>query len=271
MDIKPLFQTGTIRIVAPKTNIKHVDTKIIKDPDGIVPSSIYRVIKWESIRQKLTLLLLNLIIIAISIWIILLSTVYQSMWVGYLIPIILLMLLTYKVLITFFEMKTLKRAVIRYREDLKYNLVSTPPFLARMYLALHRKQVAHNWITFTIIFYGGIFTLLLWALKDVDWWIFNFKLWIGTLFGNPWLMSWIFTISLIFVAVLHIIMTVQRKKKIIEMDSFYGSQLAPQSEVEIIKTNYNKMYRRLFFISVLIVLVIPLFIWIVYKTIKRRK
>ncbi len=271
MDIKPLFQTETITVVAPKSNVKQVDTKIIKDPDGIVPPSIYRVIKWESIRQKLTLLLLSIVAIVITIWIILLSVVNQSIWVSYLIPSILLLLLTYKLSVTFVEIRALKRAVIRYREDLKYNLTSTPPFLARMYLALHRKQVTHNWITFTTIFYGGIFTLMFWSLKDVNWWIFDFKTWINVLFGNPLLMSWIFTGSLLLISCLHIVMTVQRKKKIMEMDSFYGTKLAPQSEVEVIKVNYNKMYRRLFFISILIILIIPFFIWIIYKIIKRKK
>lgn len=271
MDVKPLFQTETIKIVAPKSNIKQLDSNVIKDPDGIVPPSIYRVIKWESIRQKLTSIILTIVCLGIVTWIILLSTVQKSGWYGYILPVILMLLVIYKWLITMIEIKALKRGLTRYRQDLKYNLTSTPPFLTRMYLALHRKQVAHNWITFVIIFYGGIFTLLLWSLKDVNWWIFDFKTWIAALFGNAFLMSCIFTICLLLVAILHIVMTVQRKKKIIEMDSFYGSRLAPQSEIEIIKTNYNKMFRRLFFISLLIVFIIPLFVWIVYKTIKRRK
>lgn len=270
MDIKPLFQTETVKIVAPKTNIKHVDSKIIKDPDGIVPTSIYRVIKWENIRQKITLLFLAIGLIGFSIWITLLAVNDRS-WVSYILPIVLFLTFIYKFFMTFVEIRALKRAVLRYREDLKYNLSSTPPFLTRMYLALHRKQVGHNWITFVTIFYGGILTLLLWTLKDVKWWIFDFKLWIKALFGNPMLMSWIFTVALILIAVFHIILAVQRKKKILEIDSFYGAHLAPNSEIDLLKKNYNKMYRRLFFFSVLIVLIIPLFAWIFYKLLRRRK
>ncbi|WP_127942987.1 MSC_0882 family membrane protein [Mycoplasma sp. ATU-Cv-703] len=275
MELKPLFQTSTIKIVtSPATSVKKSlgrRAKVSEDPLGVIPTGIFRVIRSEILRQKLTLIFLSGLLLALGIWITLFALVYKTSWISYVLPSSLLLFSVYKFLITLVEMGCMSRAVTRYREDLRLDLTSTPPFLATLYLNLFKKQIAHNWLTFVMIFYGGILTLLLWWLKDFQWWFFDFKNWIQALFANPTLMSWIFTIALITLAVLHILMSIHRRKKILEIDAYFGAKLAPASEIETLKTNHNKFYRRLFLVSLLVMLIIPVIIKMVVFTILRRR
>lgn len=149
-------------------------------------------------------------------------------------------------------------------------LTSTPQFLARMYKGLHRKQISHNWFTMSVIFYGGISTLLLWWLKDTSWWIFDFKSWISSLFASPDLMAWIFTISLIVAIGIHILFAINRKKRILDLDSYFGEALMSESDIQSIKTSMNKMYRRLFIISLMVLLIIPIVVKFVLKMIRKK-
>jgi hypothetical protein len=72
------------------------------------------------------------------------------------------------------------------------------------------------------------------------------------------------------IAILHVIFFIQRKKKLLEMHSFFGESLMPQSEIEIIKGGKNKAYRRMFIISVLTFLVVPIIAKTILKFIRRK-
>ncbi len=271
MAIKPMYETGTIRLSTPVTHVRKLETKVVKDPGGTIPNGIYKVISWERIRQTLTLALSFTIMLASIILIILYALVYKTAAVGFVIPTLVLIASLWKASSTFLERNWLKRSVQRYREDLKIGISSTPPFISRMYLQLHKKQIAHNWLTFSLMFYGGIGTLLLWWLKDFSWWWLHFDKWINALFSNPTLMVWIFTASLIAVAVIHVMLSIQRKKRLLEIDSYFGSQMMPQSDIDSLKQTQNKMFRRIFIISVLVILIIPMVSLLILKVVRRKK
>lgn len=269
MEIKPMFDQ-TIKMNIQSISLDKVSHKR-KEEDNSIPNGIYRVIRWERIRQWVT----TGINISIILGMIILISIYASQdnvkWSAYIIPVVTLLLSVWKLFITLIEKSSLNNDVIRYREDLKHNLTSTPPFIARMYRSLYIKQVSHNWLTIFIMFYGGIATLLLWWLKDVSWWIFDFKTWIQDLFESPTTMAWIFTITLIAVAVIHIIFAIQRKKRIVDIDSYFGQSLESPGNIIAIKSEKNKAYRRIFIFSLMILLVIPVVVRFILRRLGRRR
>lgn len=272
MEIKPLYDTSTIKFVNPVAVApKKLESKTSTDPNGVIPNGIYKVINWEKKRQLITLVLSGLISLASIIMIVLYFTVFSSSWISLVIPSVIVLFSIYKLMITLGEKKYLSKSIQRYTEDLVIGISDTPPFISRLYMSLNKKQVRHNWITFTLMFYGGLFTLILWWLKDTSWWIFDFSKWIHGLFSNPELMVILFTVSLAIVIVLYIVLTIQRKKRILEIDSYFGSQMMSQSELETMKRDMNKTYRRLFIISVMVILIIPFVVRWVLKFIRGRK
>lgn len=270
MDIKPRFNENTITFSAPvkKTSL---ESKVIKDPDGVISNGLYKVIRWEQLRQKIVLSITSSLSLGLITLITLYATVYNVSWLAYVLPAIVLLYAMYKTITTFAEGSWLKKSVNKYKEDKKMGLTTSPPFLAKLYVDLQKKQITHNWLTFFVLFNGGIITLLLWWLKDVSWWIFHFDQWINDLFANPTLMSWIFTIVLVVVGVFHIAMAIQRKKRLLDMDAYFGGNIVPQSELEIIKQSRNKAYRRMFVIYLMIIVIIPALVWVILRVLKRKR
>ncbi|WKX02161.1 MSC_0882 family membrane protein [Candidatus Mycoplasma mahonii] len=272
MDIKPLYDTNTIKFVNPAvTSATKLSQKVAVDPDNVIPNGIYKVIRWENIRQKVTLSLFSILSIASIIFIVLYMTVLNSSILSIIIPSCILVLSFYKIFITISEINYLTKSLIRYKEDLKIGLSDAPPFIAKLYKSIIKKQANHNWITFVIVFYGGITTLLLWWLKDVSFWIFNFKEWIRMWFSNPDLMTIIFSIALLSVMLIQIVLTIQRKKKLLEIDLYFGNKIMPESDSIAIKQDINKCNRRLFVISIMIFMIIPVIAWFTFKFIKRKR
>lgn len=270
MEIKPIYD-NTIKMSVNNIKLRSIDEDVIHSKSGIIPNGIWRAIHWEKIRQLFTIGINISLILSSIILIILYRTTLDVSWIAYSFPIIIILLSSWKLLFTLIERRNIIRSIERYKEDLKIGLDSTPPFIMNLHMSLHIKQVTHNWTTFVIIFYGGITTLLLWWLKDTSWWIFDFKSWIHAMFSNPEMMAWLFTSLLIVVSVLHIIFAIERNKKILEIYSYFGKTLTPVSEIETVKQSKNKMYRRLFIISVMIILLIPILVRFVMKFITRKK
>lgn len=270
MEIKPKFDTSTIKISQP---IRHstLPQKIARDPSGVISNGIYKVIRWERLRQMIVLFFALAIALACSILIILYDTLYHSNWSSYIFPIIILAISVYKIIISLIEMRALKKAVTRYRADLAVGVSHHPPFIVKIYRSLHVKQVVHNWLTFFLILHGGLLTLILWGLKDVSWWIFEFDKWIEAIFYNPDLMQWIFTIAIIVIALIHVVFTIQRKKRVLDIDAYFGETIISISDIEEIKKQYNKLCRRLFIGYILVILVIPLLVKWILKFIRRKK
>ena len=235
-----------------------------------ISKEVHKIIFWEKTIQILILSLSFLFIISSLIWIILYQTVISiSSWTNYIIPSIVLFLSFIKMLTTFFERTRILNDVKRYEENLQKDIDTTPPFIKNIYYKLNIKQVKHNWITLFSIFYGGLITIMLWLLKDVSWWVFNFKTWIEHIFSNPNRMIFIFSFFIILISVIHIIFAIQRKKKMLDIYSYFGSKLGTLQEIESIKQSKNKLYRRIFITSLMFFLIIPLLIYFILKIKKK--
>ncbi|MCP4337187.1 MAG: hypothetical protein GY679_05065 [Mycoplasma sp.] len=273
MDLKPINQQDTITFINTSTFHKPLTKtqKVVKDPQNTIPNGIYGVINWEIRKQKAVGILSTLFLITAIVLIILQLKLWKTGPLTYIPTVSLLLISIYKSSICLIEFLGIKKSVVRYRQDMIVGLTSTPPFISKMYIDFNKKQVSHNWITFSFIFYGGLFSLLLWWLKDVKWWIFDFKKWIQNLFGQPKLVATLVAVSLLIVVIIHIAFAIMRKKRISDMNMYFGQEMATQSQIEEIKTNKNKLYRRIFLISVLIILIIPIIIRIILKIINRKR
>ena len=269
MEIKPKFDSQTIKMAIPIQKIMP-RTKIARDPKQTIPNGIYKIIRWESIILKINILFSTLIFFTSLITIILFATVYKNSWATYILPIIFFLTSFYKLYISAMEHKRLRREINNYREDLKLDLTSQPPFVVRVYRNTFIKQIRHNWVTFFLILNGSVFTLLLWWLKDFSWWIFDFKKWVRQLFWNPDVMTILFAVGLILVFTLHIFFAIKRKKRILEIELYTGDVLIPINEIDNLKSRLNKAYRRIFIIYLMIVFIIPVVIRMIIKTIRRK-
>lgn len=269
LDLKPIYNTGTITFIESpeKITLKKIDSTYIRDPKGVIPNGIYKVFKHERSKQKFLICFLSLILIGIAIWIILLSTVYLSktnpFW--FVPSSVSFILVTWKLIFIILDNIHLNRSIDMYRESILANSRLTPPFISNMYLKLFKSQVRQNWIVVVFMFYGIIFTLLFWWLKDVDWWIFHFSVWIKSVVNNPETVGFVLVSILVVTLVMHIYFTIYRKKRIIDIQSFFGNEVISSVEINEIVRSKNKTYSRMFFMSVLIVLVIPFIGWIIYK------
>ncbi len=273
MNLKPINKNDTITFVNTSTFTKTdiSEKHIIKDPEGKIPTGIYGVIRWERVRQIITMFLSGIFLLTSIILILLDYFIWDVGPLTYVPPVLLGLLSLHRFAMSSIEFSGMNRAIKRYRQDIKVGLTSTPPFISKLYMSLHKKQVAHNWITFSLLFYGGLTTIILWWLKDVNWWVLNFKLWIHNLMGNPTLIATIMAITLLAVSILHIIFAVQRRKRINDMNLYFGEELAPLSQIEEVKAIRNKAYRRMFIFSVLVILVLPIIALGTFKLIRKKR
>ena len=269
MNVKPKYDSTAIKMSPPvKKEFSH--GKFTKDPQHIIPNGIYKVIRWEILMQRINALLAFIFFIAATTIIILYAAVYESSWPKFIIPVLFLIASFYKLVISIMEHSRINRETNRYREDLKLNLASQPPLIIRIYRNTHVKQVRHNWATFFIILNGGIFTLVLWWLKDASWWIFDFKTWVRELFWNPDAMTILFASGLLLVLAIHILLAIKRKKSIFAIESYWGETLVAPSEIDELKQKYNKAYRRMFITYIMVILIIPICVRFAIKWIRRK-
>ncbi|WP_373441135.1 MSC_0882 family membrane protein [Metamycoplasma equirhinis] len=291
MKIRPIFsgqeeinnvQTATIsshmqaETIATSTINKKVKTL---DPDGIIPNGIYKVFKYEK-NIKRAVIIFDAIITAMSIiCIILFACVPQSFnfnkvanfklpWGWYIVPILLATLTLVNLIIETIEYLGIKKSVIAYRESIRSGTSTTPPFIALLYRKLIVKQARRTWAVIAVIFYVGLFALTLWGLKDKVWGKLNFKAWIHNAFpgeNGANIVLYALCGIMIVVLVLFIVNTILRKKRMVDIQSFFGTEVMNYSELAEKKSATHRFYAKIFFLSVLIILVLPIIVYLILK------
>lgn len=269
MEIKPIYNTGTITFVENPNKISAVkiNSTYKKDPKGIIPNGIYKVFKHENTRYIFVFVLSFLLFLSQVIMISVLPVLKWG-WFWYIPTSVIGLASLGKLIYSFIEYRGLKNAISVYRDDLVSGLKTTPPFISDIYIKLYKKQVTHNWITITILFYGAIIVLIFWWLKDVNWWVFDFKKWISDLGPAPENLAIYMIVGLIGVMVVHIWFTIFRKKRILDIQSFFGNEVISQLEIHKTIDAMNKAYRRIFFLSILIILIIPIIVKVIRSKVK---
>lgn len=274
------FSTETVanRLAYETLQTKALSTKDknrLKDPQGIIPNGIYKVFSLEK-SVKLASIISSLIIFIISAIFITLFITSPSLfiniannekikWGWYIIPSIAIVLTFYLMTIELIELIGISRSVVAYRDSIKLGAISTPPFITLLYRKLILKQVRRTWLVVAIIFYVGIFTLIFWGLKDVKWKHLDFKKWIHNSFPNPELVIYILCGIMAAVLALHISFTIFRKKRTIDIQSFFGNEVMDYNELQEKKSKAHKFYAKIFLISILLILVLPFIIYIILK------
>lgn len=274
------FNTETVanRLAYETLQTKALSTKDknrLKDPQGIIPNGIYKVFSLEK-SVKLASIISSLIIFIISAIFITLFITSPSLfiniannekikWGWYIIPSIAIVLTFYLMTIELIELIGISRSVVAYRDSIKLGAISTPPFITLLYRKLILKQVRRTWLVVAIIFYVGIFTLIFWGLKDVKWKHLDFKKWIHNSFPNPELVIYILCGIMATVLALHISFTIFRKKRTVDIQSFFGNEVMDYNELQEKKSKAHKFYAKIFLISILLILVLPFIIYIILK------
>lgn len=274
------FNTETVanRLAYETLQTKALSTKDknrLKDPQGIIPNGIYKVFSLEK-SVKLASIISSLIIFIISAIFITLFITSPSLfinnannekikWGWYIIPSIAIVLTFYLMTIELIELIGISRSVVAYRDSIKLGAISTPPFITLLYRKLILKQVRRTWLVVAIIFYVGIFTLIFWGLKDVKWKHLDFKKWIHNSFPNPELVIYILCGIMAAVLALHISFTIFRKKRTVDIQSFFGNEVMDYNELQEKKSKAHKFYAKIFLISILLILVLPFIIYIILK------
>lgn len=274
------FSTETVanRLAYETLQTKALSTKDknrLKDPQGIIPNGIYKVFSLEK-SVKLASIITSLIIFLISGILIALFATSPSLfintannekikWGWYIIPSIAIVLTFYLMTIELIELIGISRSVVAYRDSIKLGAISTPPFITLLYRKLILKQVRRTWLVVAIIFYVGIFTLIFWGLKDVKWKHLDFKKWIHNSFPNPELVIYILCAIMAVVLALHISFTIFRKKRTVDIQSFFGNEVMDYNELQEKKSKAHKFYAKIFLISILLILVLPFIIYIILK------
>ncbi len=269
LDLKPIYNTGTITFVESpeKITLKKIDSSYVKDPEGVIPNGIYKVFKHEKNKNNFLLCFTSLLTFTSILLIVIFATVLKNIinpfWY---FPVSLGgVLAAWKLITILLNIKHLSQSIAIYRESLLAGSRLTPPFISNLYIKLFKSQARQNWIVIAFLFYGIIFTLLFWWLKDVNWWIFKFKEWINDITSNPEWIGFMLIAILSITLIMHIFFTTYRKKRIIDIQSFFGNEVISQVEIDEIVKNKNKVYRRAFFISILVILILPFVGWIIYK------
>ncbi|MGX9339783.1 MSC_0882 family membrane protein [Mycoplasma sp. 2261] len=265
-----------------KTKSLSSNIKKTLDPEGLIPNGIYKVFRAEkslkkfSISAYLFVFFLALISCLLFAFAPSLFSSYLSQdiklvpWGWYVSPILFGLISLVLLILDVIDLNALSKSVDDYREKIKQGISFAPPFIASLYEKLMRRQVRITWFVVAILFYVGLFTLAFWGLKDTQWWILNFKDWIHKAFSDPNLVIYILCGIMLGVLLLFIIGTIQRKKRMVDIQVFFGSDVMSNTELSKIRAEAHKFWAKIFFISVLVLLVIPIIILLIVKRIMKR-
>lgn len=248
-----------------------VKNKLV-DPEGIIPNGIYKVFRLER-NVKLASIIISSIVAFFSLLFCILFAAAPKIfsndgkvkWGHYIIPVILLGLSIYMFIIELIELIGISRSVVFYRESIQRGAISTPPFITLLYRKLIMKQVRRTWFVVAIIFYVGLFTLIFYGLKDVDWKGLHFKKWIDNTFKNPMAVVYVLCAIMLVSLILHIALTIFRKKRLVDIQSFFGNEVMDYNDLQEKKSKAHRFYAKIFFISILVLLIIPFIIYIVLR------
>ncbi|ENY68884.1 Hypothetical protein, predicted transmembrane protein [Metamycoplasma auris 15026] len=300
MEIKPLIinhQSNDLLVVDEKTNTSQIATMVdtsntenpsdktkMLDPERVIPNEIYKLFSSEKIQKKINLILFSVVflfsVIACLIFafakdlFIKLKLVDESIkaipWGWYVIPTILIIISFTYFSLNLIEFISIKKSIIFYRVELRKGNQKAPQYIEKLYLRLLKKQVRRTWLAVAFLFYVGVFTLIFWALKDQKWGKLDFKKWIHNSFSNPNILVYTLCGIMLLVLMLFIIGTIYRKKKISDIQVFFGSEIMDYKDYAEIKTKTHKFWAKVFFLSVLIILIIPAIILLIVLKVRKR-
>ncbi|AXE60935.1 hypothetical protein DA803_02465 [[Mycoplasma] phocae] len=292
MNIEPMFTNDPSKNQDINTNNQRNDVisnsinetilareKRTLDPEGIIPNGIYRVFRHEKNIKRLTIII-DFILALVSTIVILLFVFQPQIfntkkvipftipWGWYIVPSLLLATTFINFISESIELIGIVRSITAYRDSIISGSSSTPPFISILYRKLALKQVRRTWFVIAFIFYVGLFTLTLWGLKDKKIGFLDFQKWISNAFpreNGANIVVYSLCGIMIAILIIFILNTILRKKRMVDIESFFGNSGINYNEIADRKTSAHKFYAKLFFLSILVLLILPIVIYIILK------
>lgn len=190
-------------------------------------------------------------------------------WTWYIIPAVVGIVSLIKMIIAAIEKSAITKGMKSYINSLKFGEKILPNFLFKYYKQLVLKQISHIWVTIFVLFYGSLFTGLLYSLKDVvvefAGITINFKQMILTFIPNT---NLFFIVAISFMAIflsITIFFWIWRKKKILDVENIIGIEASVKTDIQNIKRSRNKSWIKLFIFSIFVISVLPIIILLILK------
>ncbi|PZW01564.1 MSC_0882 family membrane protein [Metamycoplasma auris] len=254
------------------------------DPEKVIPNEIYKLFLSEKTQKKISLILFSIVFVFSFIACLLFAfakdlfiklkivdaTIKSIPWGWYVIPIILIVISFTYFSLNLIEFVGIKKSIVFYRIELRNGNKKAPQYIEKLYLRLLKKQVRRTWLVVALLFYVGLFTLIFWALQDQKWGKLDFKKWIHNSFSNPNILVYTLCGIMLLVLLLFIIGTIYRKKKISDIQVFFGNEVMNYKDYAEIKTKTHKFWAKIFFLSVLIILIIPAIILLIVLKVRKK-
>lgn len=247
----------------------------LRDPAGVIPNGIYKVFEGEQ-NLKWVMISINILLFVIAFTFVFLFAYKPKLfvdvasgrkisWTWYLFPAGAFLISLYFIVIEAIELLGIKKSVIAYRESINSGSTVTPPFISILYYKLSMSQVKRTWLVVAILFYVGLYTIIFWALQDAKWGLLDFDKWIHSSFPNPNAVVYILCGIMATVLILYIVNTFFRKKRMVDIQSFFGNEVIDYNDLQDKKSKAHRFYAKIFFISVLVLLILPFILYIILK------
>lgn len=225
--------------------------------------------KWKTFSMLTSVLfILSMIIIIISFSTNILPI---SNYGFYAFPSLIILFFLYVLFNSLIERKSLNKLI----ENLTFkNDIVSDSLIDDFYIKLQKKQVNSVWFCIFYVFYLGAFTLIFWGIQNQNWFdgFLNFQLWINSSFPEPFTPYWatiFFTSTIISIILITVSGTLIRRNSSINFLTYFGEGIVKIEVVNEIKKSRNKLYAKIFFFSILAILIIPLIFYFVVKGIKK--
>ncbi|UUM19017.1 MSC_0882 family membrane protein [Mycoplasma sp. 1018B] len=288
----PIENTENIEIIKNEKNFKIFDNqkKVYTDPDKILSSSTYKVVKIEQ-RLKLFLTLFSLLFFIISSILFILiylevGWIFNQKYDGYLVLLGFIMFFSLVFCLkNFIEKIKWDKTIKNMKNSTRNGDYSYDHIFYITYKKIILKNVNLLWISIFIITYLGIFTLILYGIYTSGVWeigkdseVFNLKIdWkliLDNAFGNTINLCIINCAILIAVVVFYTIISLIDKKRLSDIEvnfSEKATELINATSKE--KNDRNKLWVKIYIVCVLLTILLPILVVLIlfWKKVIRRK
>ncbi len=169
----------------------------------------------------------------------------------------------YHILLLLFEFKFLRKDIIVHNNNLRYSKShkSEEGLISKVYLNTQLSQIKHNWWLLFTSTYIALSILMLWGLRDKNWYFLKFNQWLLNWFGNPNLLLKILIGIMLFNFLFYIIILTVRKRRMQHIEMYFGREyVIDPEELDRISTRHHRFYARIYISVLFLVLVVPLLI-----------
>ncbi len=177
-------------------------------------------------------------------------------------PFLFGLMFLYHFFLLLFEFKFLRKDIIIHNNNIRYDKSekSEEGLISKVYLNTQLNQIKHNWWLLFTSTYTSLAILLLWGLRDKNWYFLKFNKWLVDWFGNPNLLLKILIGIMVVNFVIYILALTIRKHRMQHIEIYFGQEyVIDPEELDKISSHHHRFYVRIYIMVLFLVLIIPLF------------